>query len=90
MFVYSVCISLSYLRIYFAARSQMKKIVALGLAFPLYFNINKVSSTLFIEYPGLGVEDPPKAGLKVKSRLNIKDIMVAVGTILANSLSHRS
>ena len=64
-----------YIRMYFDMRFQMKKMIALGLVLPLFFTINEASANSFIEYPGLGVEDPPKAGLRIKGHLNIKDIV---------------
>lgn len=54
----------------------MKKKVILTLALFLLFSMDKGSCGYFIEYPALGVEDPPKTRRKEqKGPLSIEDIV---------------
>ena len=55
----------------------MKKTVVLVLALIFLFNMDEGSCGYFIEYPGFGVEDPPKTRRKgQKGHLSIEDIVV--------------
>ncbi len=60
----------------------MKKIVALSFILPLLFSIEEGKCNSMIEYPDLGVEDPPKIGRRIDGHLNIREIVE--DDILAN------